>query len=293
MKREIKMKKENLHSIGIYGFGFVGRAIAHGFALHANISIYDKYQKDSDDIISMIRKSEIIFVAVPTPMSDDGHCDTSIVEEAVANIERQSFPDQDKTIIIKSTVPPGTCRKLQEKTRHIIIFNPEFLTERASKLDFINPARIILGGILVVDVQNLYRSRFPHTPIYWTSLESAEFIKYMCNGFFALKVSFMNECYDIALALGLDFQELKKMFLADMRIGNSHVDCPGHDGQRGFGGKCFPKDVAGIIHWAEEEGLYFDTLKTARKVNDRVRKIKDWEKIPGATIKYTYSDKEE
>jgi len=276
--------------IGICGFGFVGKAVVHGFCLHADLKIYDKYQDGLNTLKETVEGSDYLFVCVPTPMSEDGSQDLSCIYDVMENINELGVTD--KTIIIKSTVIPGTTRKIAEKyPEHSFVFNPEFLTERTAKLDFINAARIVLGSSdqdALDSVEGMYRVRFTHTPIYKTSFEGAELVKYMCNCFFALKISYLNEIYEICDHLGIEYNELKNMFLADARIGNSHCDVPGHDGGKGFGGKCFIKDINALTKWAHKRELNLDTLKGAIEVNKRVRLEKDWEKIKGATTKNNY-----
>jgi UDPglucose 6-dehydrogenase len=278
------------YKIGIIGCGFVGSAVAYGFSLHSEIRIYDKFQITPDTLEETVNGSDFLFVCVPTPMDDDGKQDLTAVCDALESID--GVANSKKIIILKSTILPGTTRGLAEKfTNHNLIFNPEFLTERTAKLDFINTARIVLGGDdeeSLNKVETLYKNRFVHTPIYKTTWEGAELVKYMANCFFALKVSYLNEIYDIAEKLGIKYDDLKKMFLADGRIGNSHADVPGHDGDRGFGGKCFIKDINALVQWADKNNFELNTLKAAIKTNKRVRTLKDWEEIPGATTKNNY-----
>ena len=286
-----------MYKIGIVGFGFVGKAIAYGFNTHAEIFTYDKYGDCTHTLEETVENSDIIFVCVPTPMNEDGTQDLSNMDDAIEAIHKCAGMNP-KIIIIKSTVLPGTVRIYQENNPiHTFVFNPEFLTERVAKLDFINQNRIILGfeqdafetvSEEIKTVVDIYRTRFPHTPMYVTNFETAELIKYMCNTFFAVKLSFLNEMYDVADKLNIDFDELICMFLADNRIGNSHTDVPGHDGMRGWGGKCFPKDIAAFIQWSDKNEIDLDMCKAAQKVNDRVRPEKDWENIKGATSKNNY-----
>jgi len=278
-----------MENIGVIGFGFIGRALVHGFYLHNNIKIYDKYDNQYNTLEDTVNNSDFIFVGVPTPMNDDGSQNLLNMDDAIKNIVEVTA--SRKIIILKSTIVPGTTRRYSEKYKdHDFVFNPEFLTERAAKLDFINSARIILGGNknITAMVEKLYKARFTHTPIYHTTWEGAELSKYMANSFFAIKISFLNEMYDIAEYIGVPYEDLKNMWLADCRIGNSHTNVPGHDGLRGYGGKCFPKDVKAIIEWAESKDLHLDICKAADEVNDRIRSVKDWEQIKGATSKNNY-----
>ncbi len=275
--------------MGIIGFGFLGKALLHGFILHADIKIYDKYDNTYDSLDDTVNSSDFIFIGVPTPMKDDGNQDLSSIYDAVKGVV--DVAKTRKIIVLRSTIIPGTTRTCADRyPDHDFVFCPEFLTERKAKLDFINSARIILGGEkkITAKVEKLYRTRFSHTPIYKTDWESAEVVKYMSNAFFAIKIAFLNEMYDIAKSIGIPYGDLRDMWLADCRIGNSHTDVPGHDGQRGYGGKCFPKDVQAFIRWAEDYELELDMCRAAEQVNNRVRKVKDWLDIKGATSKNDY-----
>jgi len=272
--------------IGIVGFGFLGRALAHGFSLHSHIKVYDKYDNSYDSLSETVNESDFIFIGVPTPMNDDGSQNLTNIYDAVSNVVKVA--ENHKIIILRSTIIPGTTRQIAFNYRdHDFVFFPEFLTERTAKLDFINASRLIFGGDVDVTtkMEEMFRPRFPHTPIYQTTWEAAEVVKYMSNSFFAIKVSYLNEIYDIAKHIGVRYETLRDMWLTDYRVGNSHTDVPGHDGYRGYGGKCFPKDVKAFIKWAEENNLRLDVCKAADKVNERIRTVKDWFDIKGVVYK--------
>jgi len=281
-----------MFKVGIVGNGFVGSAIANGFGLHAKVKVYDNDPKKSLDSFEETVDSEFIFVSVPTPMdlSDNNKIDLTIVRSVFKKIA-DHFQDQGKKkgesiLLLKSTVVPGTTASLAAEFPDLeIVFNPEFLTERNARLDFINNSRIVLGGdpAACSRVADLYRVRFPYTPIISTDSRSSEFIKYMCNCFFSTKISFMNEMRQASDKLGLDWDKIMNGFMSDGRIGNSHVEVPGHDGSFGFGGKCFPKDINAFINFFEESGLNPLVMKSAWEKNQEVRGDKDWESIPGAT----------
>ena len=275
---------EKKPKMGIIGFGFLGSALLHGFVLHADIKIYDKYDNIYDSLDDTVNSSDFILIGVPTPMKDNGQQDLSNIYDAVESVVKVA--KKRKIIVLRSTIIPGTTRTCAyDNSDHDFVFCPEFLTERQAKLDFINSARIILGGDkeITKKVEKVFRVRFKHTPIYHTTWEGAEVVKYMSNAFFAVKIAFLNEIYDVAKNIGVSYEDLRDMWLADCRIGNSHTDIPGHDGQRGYGGKCFPKDVQAFIKWAEDYEMELDMCRAAEKVNSRVRKIKDWLDIKGAT----------
>ena len=276
-----------MYNIGIIGNGFVGSAITSGFGLHTKIKIYDKQpNKSTHSLSEVVNQSDFIFVSVPTPMNKkkNGVMDTRIIDsvfdEVVSRNERV-----DNIFIVKSTVIPGTMEGLIERYPQLnIIHSPEFLTERSARLDFINASRIVLGGKpeLTERVEKLFRERFPFVKIIQTDVGTAQFIKYMANCFFATKVSFMNEMRQAANKLGADWSQVMDGFISDGRIGNSHLDVPGHDGSLGFGGKCFPKDLNAFINLFESIGIDPTVMKAAWDKNLEVRQNHDWEEIEGA-----------
>lgn len=273
--------------IGIIGFGFVGRALHHGFAQNAEFRIYDANPIVSENSFEeTVRNSEFIFICVPTPMDlTTGKCDVSIIDKVLNDCVPYAS-NTDKIFILKSTIIPGTTDGFIAKYPTLnIVFNPEFLTERTYKLDFINASRVILGGKmdLTERVAALYAQRFPMTPICLTDPVTAETVKYFSNCMLATKVALCNEFYDICEKLGISYEDTMNMVLMDGRIGKSHIDVPGHDGDRGFGGKCFPKDMKAMITKAEEIGCDPMILKAAYDYNLKIRKDKNWLFIKGAT----------
>lgn len=270
-------------TIGIIGFGIVGKAIQHGFAQKADFRIYDVDSQISENTLKEVAEdSDFIFVCVPTPMKiKTGEADISIVDSTIKKIYKYTTG----IIIIKSTIPPGTTKYLQDKYPAIkIVYNPEFLTARSYRLDFINACRIIIGGGYEdrEKVADLYRLRFSHTPIYLTDSTTAEMVKYTSNCFFCVKLSFFNEIYDICEKLDIDYNDVIKMTLSDGRIGNSHYEIPGHDGLRGFGGLCFPKDINALIYKSKELGVNPIVMNSAWKKNLKIRKQQDWLNLIGA-----------
>ena len=282
--------------VGIIGNGFVGSAIVSGFSLHSNIKIYDtKPEQCTHSLQGVIEGSEFIFICVPTPMKtvSGGELVLDILDEVFSDINfmlqnplrRPDKKSCDKIFIIKSTVIPGTVERYQEKYPDLkIVFNPEFLTERSARLDFINSSRVVLGGSPedTERVEKLYRSRFPYKTIIKTDACTAQFIKYMANCFFSVKVSFMNEMKQGAESLGVNWHDAMKGFILDGRIGNSHLDVPGHDGSRGFGGKCFPKDLNAFISLFRDSGVNPAVMSAAWEKNLEVRDKYDWADIEGA-----------
>lgn len=274
-------------NIGVIGNGFVGNAIVRGFLLHANIKVYDKNQIGTDSLRDTVEQSDYIFLCLPTPMKniEGGEIDLSIISSVIEEIQPW-VEKTNKIVIIKSTVAPGTTEGYAKKyPKTNFCFCPEFLTARQSYLDFINAARHIFGGPIEITKRletNVFKDRFPGGHFFHTDYTSAELAKYMSNLFFACKVAFCNEFYDIIDHFGGNYDEIKAMALADGRIGNSHMDVPGNDGQRGFGGTCFPKDLNAIIHMCKKLGIPTDVLEATWKLNKRVRKDWDWARSASA-----------
>lgn len=275
-----------MKNIGIIGNGFVGSAVAHGFSLWAKVRIYDKNQKISTHgLKDVVQKSEIVFVCVPTPMdvSNNNKIDLSILDSVIKEIYHNN--DTDTVVVIKSTVIPGTTKKYEKLYPTMkIVFNPEFLSERTAKLDFNNPSRIILGGDWKArePVEKLYKDRFPHVPIIHTDSESAEFTKYACNCFYAAKISIMNEFHQVATKQNLDWNAIVGGMLTSGWINPMHTLVPGTDGNLGFGGKCFPKDINAFINYFKDSKVNPSMLSAAWEKNLEVRENKNWLKIDGA-----------
>tara|TARA_R110002020_G_scaffold241737_2_gene454990 strand:- start:1641 stop:2510 length:870 start_codon:yes stop_codon:yes gene_type:complete len=280
-------------SIGIIGFGFVGSSVAYGFSPQtgfdqAKLRIFDKNPaKSTHSLKEVLDESDFIFLSVPTPSNVDGSINLSILESVLDEVDTHGTKD-GSVVLVRSTVIPGTTRAFQEKYSNItLVFNPEFLTERSAKFDFINQARFILGGEPknTSKVAELFRIRFgDSTPTIQTNFETAEFIKYMNNCYFATKVSFMNEMRLIADKSNVDWNVAVDGFVRDGRIGHSHVSVPGPDGKFGFGGSCFPKDMQAMMCHARTLGVEPSVLDGAWKTNLNVRPERDWEKLLGRAI---------
>jgi len=278
-----------VYSVGIIGNGFVGSSVAAGFSLHTEVKVYDADSRKATHNISEVVNSDFVFICVPTPMKvvRGGDIDLSIMNSVFNEISKVNERD-DNLIIIKSTIIPGVTQKYINKYPQLnIVHSPEFLTERVARLEFINTARIVLGGNKrnTEKAKKLFKVRFPHTKIIETDAVTAEFIKYMANSFFAVKVSYMNELKQAAEKLEVDWQDAMEGLVSDGRIGNSHLDVPGHDGKRGFGGKCFPKDLNAFIYLFENIKVKPTVMKAAWEKNLEVRGECDWKDIKGAVAK--------
>ena len=275
-----------MQKIGIIGNGFVGNSIAFGFSPTHEIRIHDKDPKRNLNSIKEVLECDYIFVAVPTPMNQNGSISLKIVESALQEISKNN-KRTDNIIILKSTMVPGSTNNfIKQFPKLNIVFNPEFLTERTAKLDFLTQARIVLGGDEkhTSKVKELFEERFMHTYILEMDTTTAEMIKYMNNVFFASKVSIMNEMKRVCDAVGADWSDALKGFAADQRIGDSHLNVPGPDGKLGFGGACFPKDINAFMSMAKELDIHIPTIQGAWETNLIVRPERDWEKLEGRAV---------
>ena len=254
----------------------------------AEIRVYDKNPSRSlHTLEETVNESDFVFISVPTPADIDGKINLTILNDAINDINEVSI-NRETIFLVRSTVVPGTTSNIQQTFPKLrIVFNPEFLTERSANFDFINQTRFILGGSKdnTTKVADLFRDRFGESiPVIETNYETAELIKYMNNCFFATKVSFLNEMYQVAEKSGVDWEVALDGFVRDGRIGHSHVNVPGHDGKLGFGGSCFPKDVQAIINYGESLGLNMNTLKGVWDTNLEVRPERDWEQLKGRAV---------
>jgi UDPglucose 6-dehydrogenase len=222
-----------------------------------------------------VRESDVIFIAVGTPSQADGMADLTAVETAARGIGQAS--NGFKIVVTKSTVPPGTTRRLKELisalTPHpiAVVSNPEFLKEGKAVDDFMRPDRVVLGvenddGVAAT-MRELY-APFVRTgnPIILMDLESAEMTKYAANVFLATKISFMNEMAVLCEEVGADVENVRRGMGADRRIGSSFLFAG-----VGYGGACLPKDVAALIRIAEAHGCQLQVAQAVGAVNERQR----------------------
>ena len=232
---------------------------------------------------------DIIFVCLPTPMNKDGSCYTGLVEAELRDLDEKCRFDSNKkkTIIIKSTISPGTTAKWNKQFKNLnVVFNPEFLTEANAVSDYENQNRIILGGPrkATTKLKPIFAKVFPKAAIIKTDSTYAEMVKYVTNSFLATKVSFANEMYEICNGLDIDYDKVIEYAQYDDRLGKSHWSVPGPDGDFGYGGHCFPKDVKALIHVAKKLNVTPTILTATDDKNFYVRTDKDWEKMEGRAV---------
>jgi UDPglucose 6-dehydrogenase len=268
--------------IGIVGHGFVGKALSDGLKHfgYEQVFVHDVAYKTK---IEDVANTEVCFICVPTPMDADGSMSDDIIVDVLSKLE---VLDYQGVVAIKSTVTPPVVHKLIKDFSTLrIVTNPEFLTERRALEDFINTEWVYIGsnngdGQIIYD---LHADMFPDAVIKVVSPEAAVMVKYMSNTWFSVKVSLMNEFYDLWNELGYgDWDQIPDAFQHDTRVGKTHLQVPGPDGSRGFGGKCFPKDLNALMAVARQLGTQHDVMKAAWADNKVFRKEKDWLDIAGA-----------
>lgn len=258
--------------IAIIGYGFVGKALSCGF----NNKVYQKIidPKLNSDITELDKfDPEVIFICVPTPMSDDGSQDISIVRSVINEINNLSIRP---IIVLKSTVLPNYILEI-EKTYPKFVYNPEFLREKHANEDFVNADLIVFGGKkentsqiakIYSEFTNCVSRDYIHTDI-----QAASFIKYSINSFLAMKVIFFNELkvlYDV-LGVNENWKNFIDFISRDTRLGKSHMYVPGHDGRKGFGGACLPKDSNALLKFSEMNDKPLTLLKKAININNEIR----------------------
>ena len=259
--------------IGIIGLGYVGGAIAWAHQ-HQDMVIRDPKLKNSATL-SQFTDCDAIFVCVPSPSTEDGHCDSSILEKT---LEELLFVMINKPIpiICKTTAPPSVYARLEEQYPNIV-HCPEFLTAENSITDYDETEFFILGGKLewckkaaaiIQEGVSINNDRF-----LFTNAKTAALHKYMMNSYLAMKVTFMNDFKALADAEGIQWNTMKELAGFDSRIGNTHMDVPGPDKQYGWGGHCFPKDVSAIIEEAIDLKVDFELMDRVEAINKKHRKL--------------------
>lgn len=275
--------------IGVIGQGFVGNAVSKKFSKYFEVRTYDKKEHLCNSTLEeVVTGSLYIFVCLPTPMNKDRSCDTKIIEDTLSMVDLICENNNErKIIILKSTVICGTTQRLNDKYDYLdIIFNPEFLTERNAVEDYNNQDRIILGGPRphTTSVKQIFAKVFPKAHIIKTDSTHAEMVKYLTNTFLSVKVSFANEIHQLCGKLGIDYDKVVEYATLDSRLGDSHWSVPGPDGDFGFGGHCFPKDLAAMIHLSFKLHTTNNVLCATESTNDDVRALRDWELMKGRAV---------
>jgi len=277
--------------IGIIGNGFVGKATYQLKCDEIEIIAYDINPQNcipQGTTIYDLLDCEIVFVSVPTPMNKDGSCYLNIVKSVIDDLKGIKFSN---FIVLRSTVPTGTSDELN------VYFMPEFLTEKNYVNDFINNKDWIFG--LLDDNRNdkfkevvsrLFdiahkNNCIQHNNLHFVTNKEAELVKMFKNCFLSTKVSFCNEIYQFCNIKNIEYENVRRLAVSDERINPSHSFVPGHDGKKGFGGTCFPKDTASLKYEMEKSGMKPYVMEAIINRNELVdRPEKDWCEDKGRAV---------
>jgi nucleotide sugar dehydrogenase len=265
-------------TIGIIGLGVVGKAVENAFCNKCTVLTYDP-AFNKNYFYNLVLCSNFIFVSVPTPMDPvSGKLDSSIIDSIMEDINITCLNQKiSPIIIIKSTILPSIVKKyinIYPKLR--LVINPEYLTDKNPNNDFVNAELLVLGGNDkdTISVQRLFEEYSKCKPCKVGRCDAigASLLKYMANCFLATKVIFMNQFFDIFQKCGTNnsWEDLMKIFHYDSRMGNSHFHVPGTDGKRGYGGKCFPKDLSSLSNYAQEIGCNFEIIEKIMEINKKL-----------------------
>ena len=273
------------YKIGIIGKGYVGGAMYENFKDLFEVHVWDTdlTKRTIDTFDLFVDTVDIIFVCVPTPMKDNGDCDTSIVETVIRDIANV---DRRKYVVIKSTVTPGTTERLASDNNMVIGFNPEFLTEANYIADFRNQPLIVLGvddqglGTVLAQIYYEFNAKVDNVAhVIQRTTKEAELFKYLANSFLATKVIFANEFKKLCDNINVEYGRVAEVAILDKRLGHTHWRVPGPDGKMGFGGSCFPKDTSALINYADNYGSTLWLLTEATYINDELRHGYSFEKF--------------
>ena len=274
--------------IGVVGNGFVGQATRCFAGGRVSVLAYDKDPslcEPAGTSMQDVASCDLVFVSVPTPMKPCGLCCTGIVEEVVSELRSLGATD----IVVRSTVPPGTCAELK------VHFLPEFLTERNFIPDFKATPVWVVGtnsedGSFKQKIQYLLGickedGKVCSDTTEFVTTTEGELIKYFRNTFLATKVTFCNEFASICQASGVSYDIVRGIAANDPRIGLSHTGVPGPDGVMGFGGTCLPKDIHAITRAASKQWVPCPLLEAVISRNESIdRPQKDWQLDKGRAV---------
>jgi UDPglucose 6-dehydrogenase len=308
-------------TVGQIGYGFIGNAVVELFRPFCDVLVYDKAGYSgrekplrvgfAESIDAVVRNCEIIFVAVPTPMKSSGECHTGIVESVLQDIQNTAIkidrPLDSFIVVLKSTVPPGFTKQMQERYALRLLFSPEFLTEANSVKDFKTANRVLLGGD-IDDAQVVFKYfeavwpdrqlntyvDHPDGPVQIIQCDSAvaEMVKLSTNVHLTARVMISNELYLICQKLGVDYDDVKVLTQLDRRIGFSHMNVPGPDGHLGYGGHCFVKDTQNLSFVSKtlgtsadgDDGEISNLFEALHERNLQIRPDRDWEEQKGRAV---------
>lgn len=235
---------------GILGYGYVGKATHKSLLKDKKCIVYDTL---FDINKSIIYETDVVFICIPTNTDKD----IAVIINEIKDIQSNN---PNITFIIRSTLPLGACEKIQTEVGPII-YIPEFLRERYWETDCLN--RPLIVGY---DIANFLPDWLQDEEIYKCSTKEAELVKMFANNFATVRIAFANVFYDLAKSVSADYNVVKDMYF-HIQQSQTYMEVPGHDGTRGFGGKCLPKDLDFLIDTLDECGINQDWFKHIRELN--------------------------
>lgn len=254
--------------IGLIGLGFVGSSVKNAYDVAGIETVCLDPGKGIVNPIEKILDTDAIFVAVPSPKNADGSCDTTILENILADLK-----SYQGVIISKVTAPPDVYKHLI-KLYPNLVHAPEFLVASTAQQDYLDSEFAIVGGNVdyckpALDIIKLGQTKI--SEYRFCSIEEASLSKYAINCFLSTKVIFMNQLKDIAEGSDADYNVIKDCIKLDKRLGNSHFDVPGPDGSLGFGGACFPKDTSSLNFYSKSIDKHFTLLDKVIEINNEIK----------------------
>jgi len=262
--------------LGIVGHGFVGSAVANGFDIDTEQFIVDTKQNNNtlEQLVNDFDPS-ITFICVPTPQQDSHYdVDVSIARQTLQDLTNLKYKG---IVVIKSTITPHHLTQFKKDFKLKIVYNPEYLTEANSFDDFINPNMQVLGGKWrdcdSVEKAYVRHSSVKTVPTFKVDLITASLIKYTINSWLATKVIWFNQLKDLYDDSGAraSWKQFTDMLNEDPRVGDSHMQVPGPDGIKGFGGHCFPKDTKALLYYSKLKSKKLRALEHIIKYNAEYR----------------------
>lgn len=242
-----------MNKFGILGYGYVGKATHKGLLKDAKAIVYDIMFDMPKEVIY---EADTVFICIPTITE----ADIDIVINEIKDLKQHNA---NAEIVIRSTLPLGACEQIQKEAGNIV-YMPEFLRERYWDTDcFKRP--------LVVGSDNGIPQWLQDEEIKTCSTKEAELVKMYSNNFAVMRIAFANVFYDLAENVGADYNKVLDMYL-DIQQDQTYMEVPGHDGTRGFGGKCLPKDLDFLIETLDEKGIDQNWFKHIRELNKRWQK---------------------
>lgn len=242
--------------IGIIGYGMVGKAVKYGFNRAHCVYSDPKINSVTVEAVCAM-EPDAIFVCVPTPTDDTNYTLLRGVLQQIKDSEYKGLT------VVKSTVLPQYLEDFD------VLYNPEFLSRATANQDFVNPPFVLIGGNRAEELLEVYRNKSSVNldNVILTDVKTAALAKYTMNSFYATKITFMNEMYEVAQKLDVNWASVTSILKQQPWMGTHHFDVPGPDRQRGFGGPCLPKDTEALV-----KHFNVKLLKSVLDVNEEYRK---------------------